>query len=95
MNSTSNKMESIKQLTTGHFSADNEINTDLLSTSHVTIRNLSGDALLDFGSQAGFITEDVAKAFMLPTQRSQLNGSTMSSSHFQKTRGLLPVKSKK
>ena len=29
MNSTSNKMESTKQFTTGHFSADNEINTVL------------------------------------------------------------------
>ena len=97
MNSTSNKMESTKQFTTGHFSDDNEINTVLLSTSLVTIRNSSGDAiklraLLDSGSQASFVTEDVAKALMLPTQRSQINISTMGSSHFQKTRGLLPVK---
>ena len=97
MNSTSNKMESTKQFTTGHFSADNEIITVLLSTSLVTIRNSSGDAiklraLLDSGSQASFVTEDVAKALMLPTQRSQINVSTMGSSHFQKTRGLLPVK---
>ena len=81
-------MESTKQFTTGHFSADNEINTVLLSTSLVTIRNSSGDAiklraLLDSGSQASFVTEDVAKALMLPTQRSQINVSTMSSSHFQ------------
>ena len=57
MNSTSNKMESTKQFTTGDFSADNEINTVILSTSFVTIRNASGDAiklraLLDSGSQA-------------------------------------------
>ena len=39
MNSTSNEMESTKQFTTGHFSADNEMNTVLLSTSRVTIRN--------------------------------------------------------
>ena len=97
MNSTSNKMESTKQFTTGHFSADNEINTVLLSTSLVTIRSSSGDAiklraLLDSGSQTSFVTEDVAKALMLPTQLSQINVSTMGSSHFQKTRGLLPVK---
>ena len=44
------------------------------------------------GSQASLITEDVAKALMLPTQRSQINVSSMGSSHFQKTRILLPVK---
>ena len=97
MNSTSNKMESTKQFTTGHFSAENEINTVLLSTSPVTIRNSLGDAiklraLLDSGSQASLVTEDVAKALMLPTQRSQINISTMGSFHFQKTRGLSPVK---
>ena len=74
-------MEYTKQFTTGHFSADNEINTVLLSTSLVRNRNSSGDAiklraLLDSGSQASFVTEDVAKALMLPTQE---------------TRGLLPV----
>ena len=97
MNSTSTKMESTKQLTTGHVSADNEIKTVLLSTSLVTIRNSTRDAiklraLLDSGSPASFVTEDVAKALMLPTQRSQINVSTMGSSHFHKTRGLLPVK---
>ena len=97
MNSTSNEMESTKQFTTGHFSADKELNTVLLSTSLVTIRNSSGDAiklraLLDSGSQVSFETEDVAKALMLPAQCSQINVSTMGSSHYQKTRGLLPVK---
>ena len=87
MNSTSNKMESTKQFTRGHFSADNEINTVLLSTSLVTIRNSSGDAiklraLSDSGSQASFLTEEVAKALMLPTPRSQINVSTMGSSHY-------------
>ena len=89
-------MEYTKQFTTGHFSADNEINTVLLSTSLVRNRNSSGDAiklraLLDSGSQASFVTEDVAKALMLPTQRCQINVSTMCSSFFQETRGLLPV----
>ena len=89
-------MESTKQFTTGHFSADNEKNTVLLSTSLVTIRNSSGDAiklraLSDSGSQASFVTEEVAKALMLPTPRSQINVSTMGSSHYYKTRGLSPV----
>ena len=85
MNSTSNEKESTKQFSTGHISADNEINTVLLSTSLVTIRNSLGDAiklraLLDSGSQASFVTEDVAKALMLPAQRSQINVSAMGSS---------------
>ena len=97
VNSTSNIMDSAKQFTTGHVSADSEVNTVLLSTSLVTVRNSLGDpiklwALFDSGSQASFITEDVAKALMLPTQGSQTSLSTMGSSHFQKTRGLLPVK---
>ena len=75
MNSTSNKMDSTKQFTTGHFSADSEINTVFLSTSLVTIRSSLGEpikmwTLSGSGSQASFITEDVAKALMLPTQRS-------------------------
>ena len=58
---------------------------------------MSGDAIklraiLDSGSQASFVTKDVAKALMLPTQRSQINVSTRNSSHFQQTRGFLPVK---
>ena len=56
----------------------------------VTIQISSGDAilmraLLDFGSQASFITEDVARALMMATQRSQINVSTMGFSHFQNT----------
>ena len=90
-------MDSTKQFTTGHFSADSEINTVLLSTSLVTILNSLGDpiklrALLDSCSQASFVTEDFATVLMLPTQRSQINVSTMGSSHFQNTRGLLPLK---
>ena len=82
-------MEATKQFTRGHFSADMEINTVLLSTSLVTITNSSGDAikqlaLLDSGSQAIFVPEDVAKALMLPTQHSQINVSTMGSSHFER-----------
>ena len=97
MNSTSNKKESTKQFTTGHFSADNAIITIFLSTSLVTIRNSSGDAiklraLFDSVSQASFVTEYVAKAIMLPTQRGQVTVSTMGSSHLQKTLGLLLVK---
>ena len=49
-------------------------------------------SLLDSGSQASFVTEDVAKALMVPTQLSQMNVCTMGSSHFQKTRSILPVK---
>ena len=97
MNSSSNKVESPKQFTTGHFTADNEITTVLLFTSLVTIGNSSKDAiklraLLDSGSQASLITEVVAKALMLPTQWIQINVSTMGSFHFQKTRGFLPLK---
>ena len=74
------------QFITGHVSADKELNTVLLSTSLVTIRNSMGDAinlwvLSDSGSQASFIPEDVAKALMLPTQRSQVDFATMGSSH--------------
>ena len=77
-------MESTKHFTTGNFSADNGMNIVLLATSHVTIRNSSGDAiklqtLLVFGSQAIFVTEDDAKALMLPSHRSQPNVSTMGS----------------
>ena len=50
MNSTSNKMEPTKQLTTGHFSADNKIYTVFLSTSLVTIQNSPGDAIKLRGS---------------------------------------------
>ena len=69
-------MESTKQFTTGHFSTDNELNTVLFSTSLGTLRESSGDAiklraLFDSGLQASFITEDVAMALMVPTQRSQ------------------------
>ena len=72
-------------------------NTVLLSTSLVTIGNSSGDAIklrafLDSGPQASFVTEDVANALMLPTQRSRINVSAMGCSHSQKTPGLLPVK---
>ena len=82
-------MESTKQLTKGHFSADMEINTVLLFSSLVTITISSGDAikqlaLLDSGSQAIFVPEDVAKAPMLPTQHRQINVSTMGSSHFKR-----------
>ena len=71
--------------------------TLFFSTSLVTVRISLGDpiklwTLLDSGSQASFITEDVAKALMLPTHRSQTSVSTIGSSYFQKTRGLLPVK---
>ena len=38
--STSNKKESTKQFTTGHFSAENEINTVLLSTRDVERRTV-------------------------------------------------------
>ena len=49
-------------------------------------------ALSDSGSQASFITQDVVKALMQPTHRSQASVSTMDSFQFQKSRSLLLLK---
>ena len=91
--SNSNK-DSSSEITTGHLNTDNHNNTVLLSTVIVSIRNAKGKpirmrALLDSGSQASFITANMANALMLSTRRSQATITTLGSTQTQKTCGIL------
>ena len=83
-----------KDVTTGHLNTDSQNNTVLLSTVVVSIRNGSGKpirmrALLDSGSQASFITANMAKALMLSTRSNQATIMTLGSTQTQKTCGIL------
>ena len=49
-------------------------------------------ALLDSGSQASFITEAKAKAFMLPIEKTQIPIAALGASKTQKTLGLIAMK---
>ena len=82
------------KFTTGHLNTDNQNITVLLSTVVVSIRNRSGKpirvrALLDSGSQASFITANMAKARMLSTRSNQATITTLVPTQTQKTCGIL------
>ena len=65
--SSASHKDSNSKFTTGHLNTDSQNNTVLLSTVVVSVRNGSDKpirmrALLDSGSQASFITANMAKA---------------------------------
>ena len=72
-------------------------NNVLLSTAYVSLRDKAGSeismrALLDSGSQASFITEAKAKAFMLPIEKTQRPIAALGAAKTQKTLGLIAMK---
>ena len=92
--SSASQKDSNSKFTTGHLNTDSQNNTVLLSTVVVSIRNGSGKpirmrALLDSGSQASFITANMAKALMLSTRNNQATITTLGSAQTQKTCGIL------
>ena len=81
----------------GLTSTDGNVNSVLLSTAIVSIkdqrgRNIQLRALLDSGSQASFITESMTKALMLRIQRSKTTISTLGSTKSQKALGFMSAK---
>ena len=69
---------------------DSKNNTVLLSTVVVSFRNGNGKLirmreLLDSGSQASFVTANMAKALMLSTRSNQATIMTIGSTETQKT----------
>ncbi len=81
-------------MASGHCSGQAPVTSVLLATAIVKIRNSAGSdvslrALLDSGSQASFITEEMAKAVLLDMQKGQVKISTLRTGQQQKTNGLL------
>ena len=94
---TLNTEEAPDLVTSGHCNASIPINNVLLSTAVVSIKNSNGKvvklrALLDSGSQASFITENMATALMLKLKKGQVTVTTLGASSTEKTKGILSTK---